>query len=480
MPRSEMGCKHLTLQDQTRLQCIQRSMERLGVYRHMDYTELAHRINQAVGKERNYSSKKKNKDRLLSKIKREIDRMSVKWESSYTIEWLNRHIVYKARHQVNVVAEAFIALGFNEVRTNMKEITRKGEELIKEHILQGEDKYENEKELVCRLTQAQRTIERHKGMLKDMVTSINKAITTKRNKESMKEYTNMNDVNVPRCASVKIDSKSLTRVLDHEQPQKDTSTTMYAVEKLTERRRKYKRVEYLVRWRKYSSDHDSWEPEKELLKSCPSRVNDYYLYKGTPTTVNRSSICISYRDSTPPLDRINQTQIDEFMNDNLDRRFHYFNPEETRETRFRINKINVKIIIIGGEAYLLLKILNFGLLHDVNAISDASNNFLDRPSKYLYEKQIIKKVLNCERFTTIRQMNECRDRDKVYGVTAAALEFARMIRIDAQETPKTIKYCNKLLVKVWRELSGRGLKKNSYSSLACAHDEDGGCPWAES
>ena len=48
----------------------------------------------------------------------------------------------------------------------------------------------------------------------------------------------------------------------------------YEVERILKHRRKGKRIEYLVRWKDYDTNEDSWEPVSNL-KNTPEVLNEY-------------------------------------------------------------------------------------------------------------------------------------------------------------------------------------------------------------
>lgn len=50
-------------------------------------------------------------------------------------------------------------------------------------------------------------------------------------------------------------------------------TQIFQVEKIVDSKRIKGKLHYLIRWKGYSADNDTWEPENTL--SCPELINKY-------------------------------------------------------------------------------------------------------------------------------------------------------------------------------------------------------------
>ena len=59
------------------------------------------------------------------------------------------------------------------------------------------------------------------------------------------------------------------------QPRKQKGKKTYIVDKLMDRKKLKNRIVFLVRWKGFNSDHDTWEPRAQLIKDVPDEVKQF-------------------------------------------------------------------------------------------------------------------------------------------------------------------------------------------------------------
>ncbi|XP_026465862.1 chromobox protein homolog 1-like [Ctenocephalides felis] len=52
-----------------------------------------------------------------------------------------------------------------------------------------------------------------------------------------------------------------------------SDSNIFTVDKILDKRVRKGKIEYLIRWENYSTDHDSWEPLENLM--CPYTIREY-------------------------------------------------------------------------------------------------------------------------------------------------------------------------------------------------------------
>ena len=58
-------------------------------------------------------------------------------------------------------------------------------------------------------------------------------------------------------------------------PAEDKKEEEYEVDRIVNKKTEKGKIYYLIKWKKYSSDNNTWEPESELKKSISDLINDY-------------------------------------------------------------------------------------------------------------------------------------------------------------------------------------------------------------
>ncbi|CAB4003726.1 Hypothetical predicted protein [Paramuricea clavata] len=59
-----------------------------------------------------------------------------------------------------------------------------------------------------------------------------------------------------------------------ESESQDSDDELYEVEKIVAKRKRQGKVEFLIKWRGYKSDENSWEPEEHLV-GCSNMIREY-------------------------------------------------------------------------------------------------------------------------------------------------------------------------------------------------------------
>lgn len=73
--------------------------------------------------------------------------------------------------------------------------------------------------------------------------------------------------------SMRAQIKQLHRLSVPQKSEENTDSCEFEVEKIVKHRRRYKKLEFLVHWKGYSDDEDTWSKECNL--QCPQILNAY-------------------------------------------------------------------------------------------------------------------------------------------------------------------------------------------------------------
>ncbi|KAM9988905.1 hypothetical protein ACTFIY_004946 [Dictyostelium cf. discoideum] len=92
-----------------------------------------------------------------------------------------------------------------------------------------------------------------------------------------------------------------------EEPEEQEEPDVYEVEKILDKRVHHGRIQYNVRWKGFSSDHDTWEDEDNVA-GCPELVKEFECFrqqekkrnkKKKYTTVNDDPTAVEISSSSP-------------------------------------------------------------------------------------------------------------------------------------------------------------------------------------
>ncbi|XP_026762679.1 heterochromatin protein 1-like [Galleria mellonella] len=111
---------------------------------------------------------------------------------------------------------------------------------------------------------------------KEMETETNESV--EENSDDRSDYT-------PKKKSLK--GKSKKKKSEKQDKNDDAHTEEYEVEKVIDSKKIKGKLHYLIRWKGYSADSDTWEPENTL--SCPDLINKYHDEKENSKTKESKS-----------------------------------------------------------------------------------------------------------------------------------------------------------------------------------------------
>ena len=69
--------------------------------------------------------------------------------------------------------------------------------------------------------------------------------------------------------------EQLQVVPENEKAPPDSMLKKFVVEKILKKRKNKNRIEYLVKWKGYSSDQNTWEPRTKLIKDVPDLIKEF-------------------------------------------------------------------------------------------------------------------------------------------------------------------------------------------------------------
>lgn len=416
-------------------------MAELRVYRYVSLIELQTRCNKLIKE----SDATQSKD-IMKKYKALRLRIysSDEWNTNQIERRINDMIAEQQRSMITKMAWAYKVLRMSRAETKASSINKVYHELAKVyHPDRQSDGIEKANELMQNINAARDLIVENVDFVNDLKTEI---VTTMMGKDRKS-----------------VRSNSSPRLSDQ----------FYEVDRVVNMRnnKKTNKIVYRVRWFGYPPAQDSWESEEELIKTCPSIVNDFFIYRMT-----KSRVCSNLLKPGTPTRDINggevwlsQSQIDTYMRNNIKSHMHYFNIDDDVDARFKRDKVNFKIAVLNGHAYLIAKITHYNtIFQSLCFVSEMKNALFRTDESMKNECQLIARLLMGGELIIIEQKREDDDRLTAFATIAAALEFQDIMGGDINNIPRRLDYSDQRLNKILYSFGCPEHAKTESKETLCA------------